>query len=234
MQPISNPYLAIVDYGLGNLFSVKHACEHVGLCSRITSQREELLAAQAVILPGVGAFGDAMHSLRDLGLVETLREIAAAGTPVIGICLGLQLFMSVSYEFGRHEGLGLIEGPVVRFDEPRDEQRGTLKVPQVGWNRILPPSGAASGCWDDSPLAGLSAGEYMYFVHSFYARPDDPQVVLSTSQYGNVAFCSSLRRGNVVAFQFHPERSGVQGLHIYENLRRMIGRSPTIEECRHV
>lgn len=214
--------VAIIDYGLGNLFSVKNACEHVGMHGFVTSTKQEILAADAVILPGIGAFGDAMQSLKRLDLIAPLREIAAASKPLIGICLGMQLFMTESYEFGQHQGLGLIEGPVVRFDNPVNSS-GKLKVPQIGWNRIYKSHQANSLSiteeqWINSPLMGLPAGEFMYFVHSFYVKPEDSQVVLSVSHYRQIEFCSSLRRGNIFATQFHPERSGPQGLQIYRNM----------------
>jgi imidazole glycerol-phosphate synthase subunit HisH len=212
------PRVAIVDYSLGNLFSVKHACDHVGLHGFITSSKTDILAADAVILPGVGAYSDAMENLRRLDLVGPLRDLAQSPRPLIGICLGQQLLMTESYEFGRHQGLGIIEGPVVRFENPQGPH-GLLKVPQVGWNRIVRPSPSA---WQGSALEGLADGEYMYFVHSFYVKPVNAAVVLSTTQYGHITFCSSLRYKNVTSFQFHPERSGLLGMKIYENLAKMI------------
>lgn len=216
------PRVAIVDYHVGNLFSVRHACLAVGLDATITAEKQTILEADGVIVPGVGAFGDAMNTLRQLDLVRPLQELAAAGTPLVGVCLGLQLFMSESEEFGRHQGLGLFEGPVVRFKQPRDAA-GELKVPQVGWNRIYAP-GQDAACWSGSPLAGVAQGEFMYFVHSFYAQPADPATRLTMTRYGDVEFCSSVRRGNIFACQFHPERSGAEGLKIYQNLARDIAR----------
>lgn len=210
--------VAIVDFEMGNLFSVKQACEHVGMQAIITASARDLLAADAVILPGVGAFGDAMAMLTRRGLVEVLREVAGSGTPLVGICLGLQLLMSESREFGRHKGLGLIEGEVVRLEGPRTGS-GLLKVPQVGWNRIFK---TVHGAWDSSSLEGLRDGEFMYFVHSYYAKPADERVVLAATRYGQIEFCSSLRFGNIFACQFHPERSGPQGLQIYQNLARQV------------
>ena len=207
---------AIVDYGLGNLFSVKHACEHVGLQASITSAARAILDADLVILPGVGAFGDAMACLERQDLVSPLRDVAASGKPLVGICLGLQLMMSESHEFGIHKGLGLFEGPVVRFDQPRGPE-GILKVPQVGWNRIYRPVRDVDP-WTHTPLQELADGEYLYFVHSYYAQPVDPAVGLTVTRYGHIEFFSGLRKGNVYAFQFHPERSGPRGLQIYRNL----------------
>lgn len=230
MKSESLAEVAIVDYGLGNLYSVRQACEAVGLSAKITSSKNEILKAAAVILPGVGAFGDAMSALRRLDLVTPLRDLGSEGKPLLGICLGLQLLMSESYEFGRHEGLDIIRGSVVRFDGPMGPH-GRLRVPQVGWNRIYPPRAPGAegteSCqcpWTGTVFNSISAGTYMYFVHSFYAVPEDDGVVFSFSKYGHIEFCSSLKQGNVLATQFHPERSGPRGLSIYLNLAAQIDR----------
>lgn len=215
-QPLQ---VAIVDYQLGNLFSVKHACQHVGLQAEVTSDRQAILDADAVILPGVGAYGDAMACLTRLDLVGPLREVAAMGKPLLGVCLGLQLLMSESEEFGRHRGLDIIPGRVRRFDHPQGP-RGSLKVPHVGWEKIYRPRNAAGADrWQHTALSGQVDGQYMYFVHSYYVQPDDSSVALSESQYGDKRFCSAVERGNVVAFQFHPEKSGQHGLRVYETFR---------------
>lgn len=213
--------VAIVDHGLGNLFSVAHACRAVGLSAAITADRGEIERADAVILPGVGAFGDAMATLRRLDLVSPLRDLVAAGRPLVGICLGVQLLMSESCEFGRHEGLGVVPGRVVRLANPREGGRA-LKVPQVGWNRIARPDGSLPDHWAGTLLDGVRDGEFMYFVHSFVVVPEDASVVLSTTAYGDVEFCSSVSSGSIFACQFHPERSGRRGLDIYGNLRRRL------------
>ena len=226
------PTVAIVDYSLGNLFSVQNACARVGLRAMITCKKDDILAADAVILPGVGAFGDAMANLHKLDLVSPLRDLAARDAPLIGICLGQQLLMSESSEFGNHRGLGIFEGRVVRFDRPHGPDR-ILKVPQVGWNRLHLPLAAKRDAWHGSPLAGLLDGAFMYFVHSFHVQPANDDVILSTTRYGHIEFCSSLRRGNVLAFQFHPERSGDQGLRIYHNLAAMIANRALTQESAH-
>jgi len=213
--------LVVVDYRLGNLFNVVRACESVGLPSRITSLPADVAGADAVILPGVGAFGDAMEFLRDSGMADALRSFAASGRPLLAICLGMQLLMTESYEFGRHQGLGVVGGSVIRLNSPAG-----LKVPQVGWNRIAKlatANGQANGqsnsqSWDGTLLQGLRDGEYMYFVHSYYVVPDDSGVVLTTTRYGETEFCSTLRAGNILGCQFHPERSGPRGLRIYQQL----------------
>jgi glutamine amidotransferase len=219
----NKPKIAIVDHGLGNLFSVKHACQHVGLDATITSSKSEIVESDAVILPGVGAFGDAMDTLHRLDLVSLLREIAASPKPFIGICLGVQLLMTESHEFGRHKGLGIVEGAVVPFDNPRENDRA-LKVPQIGWNRVCKPvkGNGNRDPWAGTLLDGTPDGEYMYFVHSYVVQPQDPGVVLSTSRYGHIEFCSSLQLGNIFACQFHPERSAVRGFEIYQNLARQL------------
>ena len=218
--------MAIVDYGMGNLFSVAQACDQVGLGAAITSSPQEIIEADAVILPGVGAFGDAMETLSRLDLVSVLRDLAASPTPLVGICLGMQLLMTESHEFGRHRGMGIIEGEVLHLEVSTEAAR-TLKVPQVGWNRIYPVASTTSpeageSIWIDPILDGLAGGEYMYFVHSFYPEPVDSEVIVSTTNYGATQFCSSLRQGSVYACQFHPERSGSAGLRLYRNLARII------------
>lgn len=215
------PHVAIVDYGLGNLFSIQHACRTVGLEAEITRERAALESADGLILPGVGAFGDAMATLHRLDLVGLLRDVANSGKPLVGICLGIQLLMEESEEFGRHEGLGLIPGRVVKLRDPQEGAR-VLKVPQVGWNRINPIGRVGYRPWAGTLLEGVEAGEFMYFVHSFVVVPADPSVLLSNTRYGHLEFCSSLQRGNIFASQFHPERSGRSGLRVYETFRNLL------------
>jgi len=210
--------VAIVDHGLGNLFSVKRAFEHAGLQADITADRGLIQAADGIVLPGVGAFGDAMTTLNRLDLVLPLIDSIAAGTPFMGICLGVQLLMSESYEFGHHKGLGVFEGTVERFENPRIGSR-VLKVPEICWNQVEP-----AGAWGHTPLAATRPGEYMYFVHSYYVKPVDQDVVLSTTTYGHIKYCSSLGRDNVFACQFHPERSGVEGLKLYQQWAQLVAR----------
>lgn len=210
------PKVAIVDYALGNLFSIKHACERVGLDSIITSDKEEILDADGVLLPGMGAYGDAMQTLHKLDLVTILRDIAASGRPLIGVCLGIQLLLSESEEFGHHKGLGIIDGSVVLLDHPHEGER-ILKVPQIGWNQLN-----AARSWEGTMLQSVPNNEYMYFVHSFVPRPENPGVILSKTNYGGIEFCSSIEYKNIFACLFHPERSGVIGLKIYENIAKQV------------
>lgn len=223
MPETKAPRVAIVDYGMGNLFSVKHACGQVGLPAEITSSRHAVLDADAVILPGVGAFGDAMDILRKLDLVDILKEVAASSKPLVGICLGMQLLMTESFEFGHHAGLGIIPGSVVPFESPQAGQR-VLKVPEVCWNQMFQVENSGHDPWAGSLLEGLPDGVFMYFVHSFYCQPEDPGLILSQTRYGNIDFCSSLSNRNIFACQCHPERSGPQGLRVYTNLAKLLGR----------
>jgi imidazole glycerol-phosphate synthase subunit HisH len=221
MTPGNGRPVAIIDYGLGNLHNVRRACEAVGLRAKITVSPEDLLSSAAAILPGVGAFGDAMSTLNSSGLGPALRELAHAGKPLFGICLGFQLLMTESYEFGHHQGLDILPGSVVRFDHPQDEG-GPLKVPHVGWNRVWKAKLKAGGAARETLLDNVADGEYMYFVHSFVVVPAQTDAIISTTHYGDVEFCSSAGRGNVFGCQYHPERSGVEGLKIYARWARTL------------
>jgi glutamine amidotransferase len=221
----SAPSVAIVDYALGNIESVRLAFAHVGVQAVVSASPGELADAGALVLPGVGAFGDAMAALEKRGLVRVLIDFAASGRPLVGICLGMQLMFGRSEEFGAHEGLGLVPGTVRRFPSPRlgDISRygpGT-KVPQVGWNRVEPPANRPDA-WQGSLLEGVEFGAHMYFMHSFYVDPDARDVVIGESEYAGVRFCSAIQRANVTGFQFHPERSAEAGLSIYRNFARRL------------
>jgi len=204
------PYVAIVDYGLGNLFSVRQACAHVGLDVAITSDATTILSADGVILPGIGAFGDAMATLRRLDLVGVLRDVAASSTPLLGVCLGMQLLATESDEFGRHPGLDVVPGRVIRLAAQND--RGRLKIPHVGWSAIHP---ARPGAWRGGLLEEVAEGAFMYFVHSFHLETCAGGVVVATTRYGDTEYAAALTHGSVFACQFHPERSGLAGLSIY-------------------
>lgn len=211
----SNKKVAIIDYGMGNLFSVKQACEHAGLNAAISSEFSEILDADAVILSGVGAFGVAMHNLEKLELINPIKNFINSGKPFMGICLGMQLLMSVSEEFGYHKGLNVIKGSVVRFSDTKESNR--IKVPQVGWNQIVRPGFIKEEIWNFAPLRDINNGEVMYFVHSYYVVPEDPKLALSFTKYGDIEYCSSILYKNIFACQFHPEKSGREGLKIYKN-----------------
>ncbi|WP_319467421.1 imidazole glycerol phosphate synthase subunit HisH [uncultured Pseudodesulfovibrio sp.] len=213
--------VAIIDYGLGNLFSIKHACEHVGLTVSITNEIDQILSAKSVILPGVGAFGDAMKALRRLDLISPIKDVFSKGTPLLGICLGLQLLFTESEEFGHHKGLDLIPGTVKYFSVQQEGDR-TLKVPQVGWNSINLPPEAHSDHWESSLLHKVPTGTDMHFVHSCYVVPENADNILSVTRYGEIEFCSGSQHKNITAFQFHPERSGKMGLQVYTNFAQKI------------
>ena len=192
--------IAVVKYNAGNIYSVDYALKRLGVEATITSDKEVLMSADKVIFPGVGAFGDARAKLEDTGLVPVLRE-EAQRKPLMGICLGMQLLFDKGYEYGEHDGLGLIPGRVVDLRE--DLQDKTLKVPHMGWNSLKIVK-------DDPLFKYFKDGEYVYYVHSFYAR-DCGDCVLGTSEYGGVAVTGAARRGSVWGVQFHPEKSGEAG-----------------------
>lgn len=207
------PNIAIIDYKLSNLFSVQHACEFVGLNAKITSSPLDIKSADAAILPGVGAFGDAMKNLENLGLIKTIQDFIKSGKPFLGICLGLQLLFSSSEEFGNYQGLGVIPGKVVKFPTT-DSEGNSVKVPQIGWNSINLPRHNPNK-WKNTPLSSIADGEFMYFVHSYYIVPQNENDILTETKYGGIAYASSIIHENVIAFQFHPEKSGPEGIKIY-------------------
>lgn len=223
MTPAQNPRVAIIDYRLGNMFSVLNACRAVGLNAQITSSPEELLSADAAILPGVGAFGDAMGNLRSLHLDDAIRTFVSTGKHFMGICLGLQLLFRESEEFGASKGLSLIDGLVKRFPNV-DRQGNLVKVPQIGWNTIHRPADSSGNRWVDTPLEGLQDSRFMYFVHSYFVQPEGREVVLTETEYMDVLYCSAVQVDNVYASQFHPEKSGVEGIHIYRQWSSIINR----------
>jgi glutamine amidotransferase len=195
--------IALVDYGIGNLRSVEKALASVGADVQLTSDPQVILSARQVVLPGVGAFGDGMVGLRQRGLEPAIREVASLGKPLLGICLGMQLFFERSDERGQHTGLGLLAGLVRRFPE------AGWKVPQTGWNQLT--------ILQDTPLlAGLSSGEYAYFNHSYYCEPAEPGDMLASTEYG-LTYASVIGRGNLYGVQFHPEKSQELGLLILRN-----------------
>jgi glutamine amidotransferase len=197
--------IAIIDYGMGNLHSVSKAVERLGYRAVVTSDREEILSASAAILPGVGAFGDAMAFLRETGLDEVTKEYAATGKPLIGICLGMQLLFSESEENGQHEGLKLLPGRVVRFV-------GDYKVPQMGWNRLE--------FHKDSPLLqGVEEG-HVYFVHSYHVLVERQEDLLATADYFQDV-TAIVGRDNLYGTQFHPEKSGEVGMKLLANFLKL-------------
>ena len=202
--------IAIIDYGAGNLQSVKKALDYLGEPNLITAKSSEIEAADALIVPGVGSFGDAMQSLSDSGLLETVRAAALSDTPFLGICLGLQLLFPESEESKGVKGLGVLPGKIIKF--PGDMG---LKIPQIGWNSI----NIREGC---KLYAGVPQNAYVYFVHSYYLQAADPEVVAATAEYG-VTFHASVadEAHRLYATQFHPEKSGAVGLRILRNFAAM-------------
>jgi glutamine amidotransferase len=200
--------IVIIDYGMGNLRSVQKGFEKVGHQALVTSDPAQVAAASKVVLPGVGAFEDAIAELRRLNLVKPVLNAIDSGKPFLGICLGLQLLFDVSYENGRHEGLGILPGEVVRFDLPKD-----YTVPHMGWNQLnirhRPPI-----------LKDVAEGTYVYFVHSYYVVPKDAEVIAVETDYGG-PFCAMVWRDNIFATQFHPEKSQAEGLKILKNFAEL-------------
>ena len=193
--------IAIIDYQMGNLRSVQKGFEKVGHEAMITSDPAELAKAERIVLPGVGAFGDAIAELRRRNLVEPIKEAIASGKPFLGICLGLQLLFDVGYENGEYEGLGILRGKCVRFDLPHE-----FKVPHMGWNRGTIKRKAPI-------LKDTADGTFFYFVHSYYVVPEDPSLVAIETDYGH-PFCAAIWKDNLFATQFHPEKSQEEGLRL--------------------
>lgn len=201
------PKVGIVDYGMGNLRSVQKALQRVGAEAELCSDPARLGEFDGLVLPGVGAFGDAMDNLRDRGLVGALRDCIDGGAPLLGICLGLQLLFDHSEEHGRNEGLGLIPGRVIKLPD-------TVKVPHMGWNVL--------NVKRDVPLlVGLDEGSMFYFVHSFYCEPAGGEATVGTTPYG-LEFTCAARNANVWGLQFHPEKSSLLGLKVLKNFTAMV------------
>lgn len=201
--------IAIIDYGMGNLRSVQKGFERVGCQAQVTREASKIAAARGVVLPGVGAFHACMENLQRFGLIEPIRETVREKKPFLGICLGFQLLFSESEEFGKQKGLDLFSGKVVGFNLDSG-----LKVPHMGWNRVEKKK--------PSPfMEGISSGDYVYFVHSFYVMPNDVSVIATTTEYGS-SFVSSIATDHLFACQFHPEKSQELGLRILSNFGRFV------------
>lgn len=197
--------IAIVDYGMGNLRSVSKAFESLGHAVSVVSDPEAARKADRLVVPGVGAFPDAMDQLRQTGLESAILEFAKSGRPLLGVCLGLQLFFEASEEYGEHKGLGLFPGRVVMFPKMPDGQGGSLKVPHMGWNTLQVRA----------PELKAFEDAYVYFVHSYYVQPTSPGDIAATTGYG-IDFCAMAARDNVWGAQFHPEKSGPIGLKLLD------------------
>lgn len=211
--------IAIVDYALGNLFNVQRMFKYLNIDAVITKKEDVLRSAERIVLPGVGAFAEGMKHLRANKLDMLLCDLAKEGRPILGICLGMQILMTESQEHGISKGLDLIPGKVVYFS-PSTDQQDRYKIPQIGWNKIFPSQAdgkTKDDVWAGTILEGVSQNAYMYFVHSLYVSPDDEKFSLSRTEYGENSFCSVIKKDNVVGCQFHPERSGDEGLQIFKN-----------------
>jgi imidazole glycerol-phosphate synthase subunit HisH len=216
---VNSVRVTVIDYGIGNLYSVRRAFEHCGAQVTFTSDAAGITTAERLVLPGVGAFADGMAGLREQGLVQPLRAYAASKRPLLGICLGMQMLTSVSEEFGLHAGLDLIPGRVVPISATNSagEQQ---KIPNIGWSAIIPANGAT---WRGTPLEPIASGTPMYLVHSYHVVPSDPVNLLAQCQYGGRLVTTAIRMGKIFGFQFHPEKSGVVGLNVMAAFLRTAG-----------
>tara|TARA_B100000686_G_C16727305_1_gene938546 strand:- start:825 stop:1451 length:627 start_codon:yes stop_codon:yes gene_type:complete len=205
--------IAIIDYGMGNLRSVQKGFEFVGADARVTSSQNEILDANAVVLPGVGAFRDCIKNLERFNLVDTVKRSAYSGKPFLGICLGLQLLFSQSEEFGEISGLDILPGRVKRFPKSKSGDKEFLKIPHMGWNR-------AHLCKNSPLFDSIQDSSYFYFVHSYYVVPKDPEVCVTKTHHG-IDFVSGIQSENIHAFQFHPEKSQKDGLQILKSFSEL-------------
>ncbi|QQG42894.1 MAG: imidazole glycerol phosphate synthase subunit HisH [Candidatus Giovannonibacteria bacterium] len=197
---MSEPKITIIDYGVGNLHSLRRAFKFFEIDAAISEDADEILNSDAVVLPGVGSFEAGMRGLKVRGLVDAVKEFAVSNKPMLGICLGAQILLSEGHEFGVFEGLDIIPGKVTRFPE----LAGGEKIPHIGWNRVSSPGGDA---WNKD----------FYFVHSYILRPEKREHIFGLTTYGGQEFCSVVKKGNIYGTQFHPERSGDAGLEIIKN-----------------
>lgn len=206
---MNSPEVTIVDYGIGNLFSVQRALETCGATVRLSSDPQIVAQAPRLVLPGVGAFEDGMAGLRERGLIEPLKRYAESGRPLLGICLGMQMLASASEEFGLHEGLGIVPGMVRAIPAVSTDSKAH-KIPHIGWTGLIKPEGDAD--WHGTILESTAPGTAVYLVHSFAVVPSDAAHRLADCEYGGHRLCAALRKGKVFGAQFHPEKSGPAGL----------------------
>lgn len=210
--------IVIIDYTLGNLYSLRRAFQKVGCEPIISGDKKDIINADKVVLPGVGAFSAGMQGLRGKELIETIKKVAHDGKPILGICLGMQMLMTHSEEGGFFDGLDLIKGKVVRFDPPKE--RGAFKIPHLGWSTVLMPASPEredTTAWQHTVMDGIGNHAYFYFVHSYYVAPDDPLHAIGITRYGYNTFASVVKKDNITACQFHPEISSDAGLRLINN-----------------
>lgn len=204
----TSPTIVIVDYGVGNLWSVLKAVRHFATSAYITEEKDKIEVADAIILPGVGTFKAGMDGLAVRGLIEPVQTAARRGVPILGICLGAQLLLERGYEFGEHEGLGLIKGEVVQFPEL---SKG-VKIPAIGWQEVVPTNSTEA----KNLFMGITK-PFFYFVHSYILKPSSPESSLADTVYGDYAYSAVVGQGNTHGTQFHPEKSGEAGLQLIQN-----------------
>jgi glutamine amidotransferase len=211
--------VVVIDYGMGNLLSVRRGIEACGGEAEVTAVPDKIASAERLILPGVGSFKDGMKELRERDLVEAIGSFLSTGRPFLGICLGMQMLMSESEEHGHHQGLGIIPGKVIEI--PRDDLDGMQlrKIPHIGWSALRYSAGKSN--WNNTLLQNISEGEYFYFVHSFMSVPDDVEDVLAECEYEELPIAACVRRDSVMGCQFHPEKSGRSGLRILDRFLKI-------------
>ena len=204
--------ISIIDYGIGNLYSITKACKKLGAEIVITDDASIIKDSSALILPGVGSFGAGIDGLKRRGLVGIIKKFADSGRPILGICLGAQLLMSKGFEFGEFDGLDIVPGKVIKFGKLSP---GT-KIPHIGWNGIV-----VNGSERGTIFGSLGKNPYFYFVHSYVMKPDDSKNIFAVTNYGGSSFCSIIKQGNIYGCQFHPEKSGPAGLKLISNFIKL-------------
>ena len=207
--------ISIINYGMNNLYSVQNACYNEKINSIITDDHDKILNSKIAILPGVGAFKEAIYNIKKKKLDKTILNFINSGKPFFGICLGMQLLFNESEEFGSTKGLGVFEGKVIKF---KSNKIKNIIVPHVGWNKIT----FNENNYKSSVMKNNFDNDFMYFVHSFHVLPEIKDVQLTSTNYGGINFCSAIKKDNITAFQFHPEKSGIAGKKIFKEIKKLL------------